>query len=433
MANHYPEGFSYHDGRAYIGNIALDDVIASQGTPLYVLDAKTITKNCKQFLDPLTQLYSNSRVLYACKANLTVGLAQYLYRLGMSFDVSSGGELYTLIKAGVDSQSIYFHGNNKTLPELELALDYNVTVIVDNFQELKHIIQVNKTQKSVRVMLRIKPEIDAHTHDYIKTGKLDSKFGIERNDFKNFFTLISEYSWFDFVGIHGHIGSQIFDTKPYFEFLDTMMPFLKQLHDEFGVTVKEFNCGGGMGIFYTKEDTPFNIESFLREFTQYFIQKCDELFLTRPVLLFEPGRSIIGPAGITLYTVGAVKHIPNVKSYIFVDGGMADNIRPLLYDSKYVFDHVNKKKDATKDVYSIAGKFCESGDILAENIELSEVVAGDQLIVFSTGAYNYSMASNYNRNARPAMVLISNDKIVPLLKRETYEDLIRLDCEIEGK
>ena len=376
-------------------------------------------------------MYSNSRVLYACKANLTVGIAQFLYRLGMSFDVSSGGELFTLIKANIPSSSIYFHGNNKTHAELKLALDYDVTFIVDNLQELLNISQLNITKKSVRIMLRIKPEIDAHTHDYIKTGQLDSKFGIAKQDFSSFYELFQTHSWIQFVGIHSHIGSQIFDTKPYYELVDTMMPFLKYLVDDLGLSISEFNCGGGMGIFYSKGDTPFNINDFILDFTAYITKKFVEFSIDQPMLLFEPGRAIIGSAGLTLYEVGVVKHIPDVKSYLFIDGGMADNIRPLLYDSVYMID-VLKKKELALKMYSIAGKFCESGDILAENVMLEDVEVGDHLIVFSTGAYNYSMSSNYNRNCRPAMVLIEQDHVVELLARETYEDLVRFDCHFNG-
>ena len=431
MTNYFPLGFSYKDGIAHLGNISLQDVVNEYGSPLYVLDSQTIVHNCQQFLLPLAKVYPNSRVLYACKANLTVGIAQFLYRLGMSFDVSSGGELFTLIKADISPSCIYFHGNNKTHAELKLALDYGVTFIVDNLQELLNISQLNVTKKSVRIMLRIKPEIDAHTHDYIKTGQLDSKFGISKQDFDTFYELFQTHSWIQFIGIHCHIGSQIFDTKPYYELVDTMMPFLKYLVDDLGLSISEFNCGGGMGIFYSKGDTPFDINDFILDFTAYITKKFVEFSIDQPVLLFEPGRSIIGSAGLTLYEVGVVKHIPDVKSYLFIDGGMADNIRPLLYDSVYMID-VLKKKELALNAYSIAGKFCESGDILAENVMLEDVDVGDHLIVFSTGAYNYSMSSNYNRNCRPAMVMIDGDDVVKLLDRETYDDLVRFDCHFNG-
>ena len=431
MTNHFPVNFSYKKGEAYIGDVSLKDVVEQYGSPLYVLDSQTISHNCQQFLTPLSEFYSNSRVLYACKANLTVGIAQFLYRLGMSFDVSSGGELFTLIKADIPHDSIYFHGNNKTHSELQLALDYGVTIIVDNLQELINLIQLNTTKKSVRVMLRIKPEIDAHTHEYIKTGQLDSKFGSEKDDFEHFFKLFQSYSWIQFVGIHCHIGSQIFDTKPYYELIDTMLPFMKHLVEDLGLEISEFNCGGGMGIFYSEGDSPFNIHDFIIDFTSYIAKQFEVFSIPQPMLLFEPGRSIIGNAGITLYQVGTVKHIPNIKSYIFVDGGMADNMRPLLYDAQYMVDKVFKKNLPTQP-YSIAGKFCESGDILVDNAMIEEVSVGDYLIVFSTGAYNYSMASNYNRNCRPAMVLIDGSTVVPLLTRETYDDLLRFDCRFNG-
>ncbi|RAP26950.1 diaminopimelate decarboxylase [Candidatus Marinamargulisbacteria bacterium SCGC AG-333-B06] len=431
MSNYFPLSFSYKDGVAFLGDVSLQDVVQDYGSPLYVLDSQTIVNNCQKFLTPLATSYPNSQVLYACKANLTVGLAQFLHRLGMFFDVSSGGELFTLIQAGIPHDSIYFHGNNKTRSELQLALDYNVTIIIDNLQELTNIIELNSNKESVRIMVRIKPEIDAHTHDYIKTGNLDSKFGIEKQDFEHFFSLIMSHSWIQFIGIHSHIGSQIFDTKPYYELVDTMMPFLKQLVLDFKLEIAEFNCGGGMGIFYSEGDSPFDIADFMVDFTGYIAKQFDLFSISRPKLLFEPGRSIIGSAGITLYEVGVVKDIPNVKSYLFIDGGMADNIRPLLYNSLYMMDKIQKSNNSLK-TYSIAGKYCESGDVLADNVLIEEVAVGDHLIVFSTGAYNYSMASNYNRNCRPAMIMIEGNAVIPLLERETYDDLIRFDCRLNG-
>tara|TARA_Y100001970_G_scaffold150379_1_gene184383 strand:+ start:1297 stop:2592 length:1296 start_codon:yes stop_codon:yes gene_type:complete len=431
MTNSFPLCFSYKNGQAYLGDISLKDVVAEYGSPLYVLDSQTIIHNCQQFLDPLASSYPKSRVLYACKANLTLGIAQLLYRLGMSFDVSSGGELFTLIQADIPHDSIYFHGNNKSHSELQLAIDYGVTIIVDNLQELTNIVHLTIHNKPVRVMLRIKPEIDAHTHDYIKTGQLDSKFGIQKQDFEHFFKLFQSHSCVEFVGLHCHIGSQIFDTKPYYELVDSMMPFMSYLVKDLGLEISEFNCGGGMGISYLEGDSPFDIRTFMVDFTHYITEQFSLFSIPCPTLLFEPGRSIIGSAGITIYKVGAVKHIQDVKTYVFIDGGMADNIRPLLYDASYRFDKLHKKNLALQS-YSIAGKFCESGDVLAYDVLLEEVSVGDYLLVFSTGAYNYSMASNYNRNCRPAMVMVDGLSIVPLLSRETYEDLIRFDKQLNG-
>ncbi len=431
MANYFPVQFSYKNGSAFLGSIPVKDIVETYGSPLYILDGETIVQNCRKFLDPLSNLSIQSRVLYACKANLTVGLAQFLNQQGMSFDVSSGGELYTLIKAGISSKSIYFHGNNKTFSELELAITYGVTIIIDNLQELLNIIEINTNNKDIRIMLRMKPEIEAHTHDYIKTGQLDSKFGIEKQDFERFHSVFKEHAWIQFVGIHSHIGSQIFDTKPYYELIDIMLPFIKTLVNDLSLPVLEFNCGGGMGIYYTDGDNPFDVTSFMTDFVDYVITKFNSLSLPVPMLLFEPGRSIIGPAGLTVYKVGAVKDILNVKSYIFIDGGMADNMRPLLYDAKYKIDKLQKENQPLKS-YSVAGKYCESGDIIAQNIMIEEVKVGDYVIVFSTGAYNYSMASNYNRNCRPAMVMVAGSTVIPLVERETYDDLIRFDRDLNG-
>ena len=428
MDNICPVGFSYKKGEAYLDAISLQELAQTHGTPLYVMSKKTIVTACNHFLTPLNNFYPNSAVLYAAKANLTVGLAQLIDQEGLCFDVSSGGELFTVKEAGVASDKIYFHGNNKTIDELILAIKHKVTIIVDNLQELKNIAQCHQGQ-DVAIMIRLKPEIEAHTHEYIKTGQLDSKFGVSQDNFLEFIHIIKTDKHIKFKGIHSHIGSQIFDAKPYKELIDILVPFMKELKDVHGLSVEMLNCGGGMGINYTQEDQAFVLPAFIETFTKYLSEQCDTNKLNRPRLLFEPGRSIVGQAGLTLYTVGAVKVIPDIKTYAFIDGGMADNMRPIIYKSQYTFDKVSKTGALIK-TYSIAGKFCESGDVLADNIDLEEVEKGDKLIVFSTGAYNYSMSSNYNRNTRPKMVLVDGDNVKTLVNRETYEDLTRFDCKL---
>ena len=427
-----PASFHYNDkGKACLGSFELDALAETYGTPLYVLDKATIEKNADSFLTPLKQEYPNSKVLYASKANFTIGLAQLMHRLGLNLDVSSGGELYTAIKARVPAKKIYFHGNNKTLNELKLAIDYGVSIIIDNTQELENLKQLlDPSEKQINVSVRLKPEIDAHTHEYIRTGQLDSKFGIERKDLDAFIHSLKQCPNLKLVGIHSHIGSQIFDEKPFLELIDILLPLLKRVKAEHGIHIQELNCGGGMGIYYTNEDSPIELKDFVSKFTKQLKAACNEQGLDQPTLLFEPGRSMIGPAGMTLYTVGAIKRIEGVKNYIFIDGGMADNPRPIMYQAKYEVAN-SQKSSAPQEAFSIAGKYCESGDILAEDLLLSEPKVGQVLAFFATGAYNYSMASNYNRNTRPAMILVDGDTVHELLARETYDDLLRFDKELK--
>lgn len=425
--------FSYNDkGEAQIGNVSILDLVKQFGSPLYVLDRHTLEHNCDQYLNHLQTYYPNSKVLYAGKANLTIAIAQLINKKNMCLDVSSGGELYTAIQAGFNTKNIYFHGNNKSIKELELAMSHSVSIIIDNDDELDNIISILGSTKpfpNVSIMIRLKPEIDAHTHDYIKTGQLDSKFGIERHDLLSIAQRIESHPQLNFLGIHSHIGSQIFDTQPYNDLIPILLDSVLNLKQH-NITIKELNIGGGIGISYTNQDAPPDMNGFIKTITELITRSFQSHNIALPTLLLEPGRSIIGNAGITLYTVGAIKDIKDVKTYIFVDGGMADNPRPMMYNSEYTFKPAILSQNTT--TYSIAGKFCESSDILAENIDLPECKIGDIIIVFGTGAYNYSMSSNYNRYCRPAMVLIDNDQAKPIVLRETYSDLTRLDIPLSG-
>ena len=425
--------FSYNDkGEAQIGTVSILDLVKQFGSPLYVLDRHTLEHNCDQYLNHLQTYYPNSKVLYAGKANLTVAIAQLINQKNMCLDVSSGGELYTAIQAGFNTKNIYFHGNNKSIKELELAMSHSVSIIIDNDNELDNIISILDSTKpfpNVSIMIRLKPEIDAHTHDYIKTGQLDSKFGIERHDLLSIAQRIESHPQLNFLGIHSHIGSQIFDTQPYNDLIPILLDSVLTLKQH-NITIRELNIGGGIGISYTHQDAPPNMNDFIKTITELITKSFQSHNIALPTLLLEPGRSIIGNAGITLYTVGAIKDIKDVKTYIFIDGGMADNPRPMMYNSEYTFKPAILSENTR--TYSIAGKFCESSDILAENIDLPECKTGDIIIVFGTGAYNYSMSSNYNRYCRPAMVLIDNNQAKPIVLRETYSDLTRLDIPLSG-
>ncbi|MFT5170934.1 MAG: diaminopimelate decarboxylase, partial [Candidatus Marinamargulisbacteria bacterium] len=346
---------------------------------------------------------------------------------GLGLDVSSGGELYTALQCSVDPDKIIFHGNNKAIDELELALKNNVRIVLDNEKELENIATLTEKGYKARIMIRLKPEIEAHTHKYIKTGHIESKFGIGKELLLSVVKAVDEHPSMSFLGLHAHIGSQILDVDPFYDLVGIMVDHMVSVKKELGIDVAELNLGGGMGIKYMAADDPPSIREVITAQALSVKSKCEENGLLLPKLYFEPGRSIVGNAGVTLYSIGAVKKVSENRTYLFIDGGMADNLRPLLYQSQYTMEVANKSTNNTAKTYTIAGKFCESGDILAEDVSLAESEAGDLLVVFGTGAYNYAMASNYNRYRRPAMVLVSKGRDILMVRRETYEDLVRFD------
>ena len=387
------------------------------GTPLYVLDEETIRNRCQNYLKSFRKYYPNTDVVYACKALCTAGVLKVVTSEGLGLDVSSGGEIYTALKSGCDPNKFYFHGNNKTIAELKMALEAGVgRIMVDTLQEIDNLAEItHQTGTQANIILRINPGIEAHTHEYIKTGLIDSKFGVPQNEIDDAVAAIKNIKNLNLVGFHAHIGSQIFDVKP---FVDEAK-LLLELTKKYGTS--EMSLGGGFGVPYLTSDEPPPIELIAKEISAVLKDQ------TMAKLVLEPGRSIISSAGITLYTVGAVKNIPKVRKYVLIDGGMSDNPRPILYQARYDAKIANKANDPMGENVTIAGRFCESGDILIKDIKLPEVSAGDILAVLCTGAYNYSMASNYNRVGRPAMVLTDKRKATLILKRETYEDLIRND------
>jgi diaminopimelate decarboxylase len=322
---------------------------------------------------------------------------------------------------------IYFHGNNKSVDELRLALKHGVNIVLDNEQELDNIVSLTQEGLDAKVMIRLKPEIEAHTHDYIKTGQIDSKFGFDKRELGALAQKIAEQNNVKYLGIHSHIGSQIFDTEPFLDSVDIMLGYADTIRDASGLETEQLNLGGGIGIQYTEADNPPEIPAYMEAVCMKVKEACQKRGIAEPTLLFEPGRSIVGNAGITVYTVGTIKEIENVKTYIFVDGGMADNPRPMMYQAEYTYDLVHQPGVKGDREYAIAGKFCESGDVLTHKVVLPEVSVGDLLVVYGTGAYNYVMASNYNRAVRPAMVLVSNGQHRELIKRETWDDLMRYD------
>ncbi len=418
-----------------IGGIDTTHLAKEYGTPLYVLDEDTIRKNCRLYTSSMNEFYDGKgMILYASKALCTVALCKIIASEGMGLDVVSGGELYTAKKAGFPMEKVYFHGNNKTNDELSLAIENGVgRIIVDNVEELNRLNSLcQKAGKKVSILFRIKPGIDAHTHDAIMTGQIDSKFGValETGEAMEIIRLASTLSHIDVVGIHCHIGSQIFDLSPFEKAAEVMMNFLADVKEELGLTLTELNLGGGFGIQYTEEDDPISYDKYMEAVSAVVKETAKTRNLSElPKILMEPGRSIVASAGITLYTVGAVKEIPGVRNYLSVDGGMADNPRYLMYEAKYDFLLANRASEEKSSLYTVAGKCCESGDLLGKDILLPKAESGDILAVLATGAYNYSMSSNYNRIPRPPIVMTSGGKARVIVKRETYEDVLKNDCE----
>lgn len=402
------------------------------GTPLYVLDEDLFRKNCRVYKNAMDKYYNgNGLVLYANKAFCSMYTCRIVAEEGLGADVVSGGELYTAIKAGFPMDKIYFHGNNKTYEELELAVTNGVGhIICDNIYELERLNEIAKSHGVVQdIMFRIKPGIDAHTHSFIQTGQIDSKFGValENGEAFEIYEKAHKMSNVNPDGIHCHIGSQIFDIDPFVKAAEVMMNFAGDLKDKLGLEIKKLNLGGGYGIMYTENDDPVPYDEYIKHVSEQVKKTAQERGINIPFILMEPGRSIVAPAGITLYTVGGIKDIKNVRKYISVDGGMGDNPRYILYESEYAALLANKANAPKTEKVTIAGKCCESGDLLAKDIDMPTAEVGDILAVLATGAYNYSMASNYNRIPRPAVVAVSGGKAKVIVKRETFDDIIAND------
>lgn len=402
------------------------------GTPLYVLDEDLMRDNCRAYKNAIDTYYDgHGLVLFASKALCTMYTGRLVAEEGLGADVVSGGELYTLYKAGFPMEKVFFHGNNKTPDEIELALNCGVGhIVVDNKYELDLLNRIaNEKNVKQRILFRIKPGIDAHTHDFVKTGQIDSKFGValENGEAYEIHKLALSMSNIQIDGVHCHIGSQIFDVEPFCEAAKVMIGFIADLYDKLGIKVKILNLGGGFGIKYTATDDPIAPSEYIHKVTNVVKALAQEKGIDLPFLVFEPGRSIVASAGITLYTVGCVKEIENVRTYVSIDGGMCDNPRYILYGSKYTAVLANNASAEPVAPVTIAGKCCESGDLIQEHVMMPQIHVGDTLAVLATGAYNYSMSSNYNRIPRPPIVAVSGNEAKIIVKRETYDDLIKND------
>lgn len=401
-------------------------------TPLYVMDENLIRKNCRMYKEALDKFYDkNGLALYASKAFSCKEIYRIVQSEGLGCDVVSGGELYTALKAGFDPSKIYFHGNNKTKDELIFALDSNVGhIVLDGFYDLE-VLDKLCCEKNVNanVSVRIKPGIDAHTHDAVMTGQIDSKFGValETGEAKEFLKKAIEMKNLNLCGVHCHIGSQIFELEPFKEAAKRLLELMIQIRNETGYIIKELNLGGGYGIKYTENDNPIEYSSYIESVSDTVKNTCEENDFPLPFILMEPGRSIVGAAGITLYRAGSVKEIPGIRTYVAIDGGMTDNPRYALYKSEYEAVVVNRASKPRDFSVTIAGKCCESGDLIGENMFIQQPQSGDIIAVLSTGAYNYSMASHYNRIPNPAVVMIKDGQDRLVIKRETYEDLVKND------
>ena len=425
------DGMTVENGELNISGVGVSELKAQYGTPLYVYDENMLVNQCRTFINNFKSSKFNTEVLYASKAFSCLEVLRIVSREGLGVDVVSLGEIHTAYKAGYDMKRAYFHGNNKTREELQYALEVGVgTIVIDNDYEYEMINEiVRESGNTVDVLLRINTGIDAHTHEYIKTAKDDSKFGYSVYD-ETIYDLIADInnqSNLNFVGFHSHIGSQIFEKTSFFEAVKVVMEFTRRVQERLGLTISVLNLGGGFGVYYTEEDRPFELAEFLREYIEVVERESDNFGLDLTKVVIEPGRSLTCNAGSTLYSVGGVKKTFAGREYVFVDGGMADNPRYALYKAKYEAMIANKMNEEADTTYTVAGKCCESGDMLVMDAKLPKAEQGDLLLVSSTGAYNYSMSSNYNRLPKLPVVFVKDGTSRLVVKGETLEDLIRQD------
>lgn len=419
------------NGHLTIGEVDTVELVKNYGTPLFVYDTALIRERARGFIDTFKKLGVKAEVAYASKAFACVAAYQLAEQENLSLDVVSGGELYTAIKAGFPAERIHFHGNNKSYAELELAFDTKIgCIVVDNFYEISLLKEISEAkQQPMRILLRVTPGVEAHTHDFITTGQADSKFGFDLNNGQadQAFDAVIGHEFLQLLGLHCHIGSQIFETDGFSLAAGKLMKKIGEWKEQHGFECTVLNLGGGFGIRYTEEDKPLAPHVYVAEMIKTVQAEAAALKLTMPEIWIEPGRSLVGDAGTSLYTIGSHKTVPNVREYIAVDGGMSDNIRPALYDAKYEAVIANKANAPKDNTYTVAGKLCESGDKLIVDAALQQAESGDILAMFCTGAYGYSMASNYNRVPRPAVVFVEAGEHQLAIQRESYEDIVQND------
>lgn len=429
----YLHGTSRINGLGHLEIGGCDTVALAEqfGTPLYVMDEALIRQRCREFVDAFRASGVKFQVAFASKAFCTMAMCRIADEEGLALDVVSEGELYTALQAGFPPERIHFHGNNKTPGEIDMALEARINCfVVDNFVELERLnAMAGQRNRKVDILLRITPGVSAHTHEYTSTGQQDSKFGfdLENGDAFRAVKLANELPHVNLKGIHSHIGSQIFEVEGFRLAAEKAANFATKVRDELGILFQVVNLGGGFGIRYVEGDRPLKIADYVKAITDAVKTQFTKHQYPIPEIWVEPGRSIVGDAGTTLYTVGTYKELPGIRKYVAVDGGMTDNPRPALYQSEYEAILANRANEQPDETVSIAGKCCESGDMLIWDLDLPKARPGDLLAVFCTGAYNYSMASNYNRIRRPAVVFVRDGQADLVVKRESLDDLVRND------
>ncbi|MFC2948263.1 diaminopimelate decarboxylase [Virgibacillus sediminis] len=422
-------------GHLEIGGIDTVNLAEKYGTPLYIYDVKTIRDNCRAFVRTFEELDIKAQVAYASKAFSSIAMVQIAKQEGLSLDVVSEGELYTAFQAGFPKEKIHLHGNNKSIEELSMAIEHDIgCIVVDNFLEIEMIGRLlEKYGKNMDVLMRVTPGIESKTHKYIMTGNEDSKFGfnLQNGQAEEAFHMLYKHPSINFKGLHCHIGSQIFETEGFLLAAEVLFKQIAVWNDKYGFIPEVLNLGGGFGIRYTGEDTPLPLNKYAEKLGAAVADFAADLEIPMPEIWIEPGRAIVGNAGITLYSIGSMKNIPGVRDYISVNGGMTDNLRPALYQAKYEAVIANKANQEPSKQASIAGKCCESGDMLIKDLPLPEAETGDILAVFSTGAYGYSMANHYNRIPKAAVVFVEDGQDKLVVQRESYEDVVKNDLSYE--
>jgi len=417
-------------GHLVVGGCDTVELAHKYGTPLYVYDEQRIRARCREYIAEFGDRYPQVEIAYASKAALTMGLARVMYQEGMALDVASAGELYTALQADFPAERIKMHGNYKSNVEYRMALEVGVgRIVVDSLIELRQLeCWAQKMGTVADVLIRVRPGIDTHTHQLIQTGQVDSKFGlgIYGGEAREAIELAMAAESINLRGLHCHIGSQLLETDGFERAIDLMVEFLARMNDELGLECEDLDLGGGLGIRYTEKDEPPTVGELAKTICPRLLAALDEHGLDAPRLILEPGRSIVGEAGVTLYTIGVIKEIPDLRTYVSVDGGLSDNPRPALYDAVYEAVVANRANETPEQWVRVAGKHCET-DTLIDDTCLAACEPGDLLAVFSTGAYNYAMASNYNRFTRPAVVLCCDGQDDLLVERESLADLISQD------
>ncbi|MGL4392243.1 MAG: diaminopimelate decarboxylase [Fusobacteriaceae bacterium] len=423
------------DGILHIGGVSVETLAKDYKTPLYIMDTDLLVTNLVNYLEGFRSEKFGTTIVFASKAFLSKSICQILDKFGAHIDAVSGGELFIINEAKFPVDKIHMHGNNKSYEELEMCVNMGVgRVVIDHIQEAETLAEIcKKFGKKMKVMLRVNNGIDAHTHEYIRTSKHSSKFGesIFDDSASKCIKKILDSNCFEFLGLHCHIGSQIFDTKAFYESIEIMIKQTKKFSEEFNIEIPEINLGGGIGVYYTADDEDMNFQKFLRGMIAHIEKVLEEENFSIKNISVEPGRSLVANAGSTLYTVGGTKKTFSGQKYVFIDGGMTDNIRTALYQAKYEATVANKLNEKSKEIVNIAGNCCESSDVILKDYELEKAEVGDLILTPTTGAYGYVMSSNYNGLVRPAVVFVSGGKAQVSIKRETFEDLTRNDLFIK--